>query len=477
MKSPSVSFALRRTASTASDGAGDVLAQDVLDLDRLGGRRDRRGVQLGELRVLVEDVVELALEPIELLVGQSKAGEIRDVLDVRAGESSHRRMILDAHAHAPPDAPRRRRCRDRDDPEPTTGASGASGSRLPRQQPDCVPMVAEVDGRDRRDGHRHGERPRRLDRHDLPRRRRGAARASAGRSRRRSSTGSSRRVSGRSSSSPRRTGAACTRGWASRCRPATGSSRRRGSPHHAAARRACGPAASSRTTSRRWWPSIARAPARIAPTSSGASRRPSPRGCCHSAPTAASTGFVIRAPWGGGATVARSIDAARCDIDARAGVNGRTRRPRARRAAPGERRGPRSTDRARLQRPVGCAAHDPRRPDGAGTRSGSGASSTTRSADRRDALPRRLPPDGRERPSRLGEVHAIVAGEHPEHQLEALRRRAPGGAPRAPDRPSLEPRQSATFPARSAAYWPRSVLRVAPRPRGGCRPTGPGRSR
>src|SRR6185369_2793443 len=56
-------------------GSGDVLAQDVLELDRLGGRRDGRRVELGQLRVLVEDVVELALEPIELLVGQSKAGE------------------------------------------------------------------------------------------------------------------------------------------------------------------------------------------------------------------------------------------------------------------------------------------------------------------------------------------------------------------------------------------------------------------
>ena len=72
MKSPSVSFAFRRTASTGSDAPRDVLAQDVLELDRLGGRRDRRGVELGQLRVLVEDVVELALEPVELLVGQAR---------------------------------------------------------------------------------------------------------------------------------------------------------------------------------------------------------------------------------------------------------------------------------------------------------------------------------------------------------------------------------------------------------------------
>ncbi len=46
--------------------ARNVVAQDVLQLDRLGGRRDRVRVELGQLRVLVEDVVELALEPGEL---------------------------------------------------------------------------------------------------------------------------------------------------------------------------------------------------------------------------------------------------------------------------------------------------------------------------------------------------------------------------------------------------------------------------
>ena len=42
----------------------DIVAEDVLELDRLGGRRDRVGVELGQLGVLVEDVVELALEPV-----------------------------------------------------------------------------------------------------------------------------------------------------------------------------------------------------------------------------------------------------------------------------------------------------------------------------------------------------------------------------------------------------------------------------
>jgi GNAT superfamily N-acetyltransferase len=43
-------------------------------------------------------MVELPLEAIELLVGQAKTGEEGDVLDVRPGEAGHRRMILKAMA-------------------------------------------------------------------------------------------------------------------------------------------------------------------------------------------------------------------------------------------------------------------------------------------------------------------------------------------------------------------------------------------
>ena len=59
MKSPSRAGALASTASTGSDGRDDVVAQDVLELDRLRGRRDVVGRKLGQDRVLVEDVVEL----------------------------------------------------------------------------------------------------------------------------------------------------------------------------------------------------------------------------------------------------------------------------------------------------------------------------------------------------------------------------------------------------------------------------------
>ena len=63
----------------------DVVAQDVLELDGLGGRRDVVRRELGQDRVLVEDVVELNLEPVELGVGQAEPGEVGDVLDVARG--------------------------------------------------------------------------------------------------------------------------------------------------------------------------------------------------------------------------------------------------------------------------------------------------------------------------------------------------------------------------------------------------------
>ena len=89
MKSPSRAGALASTASTRQRRPDDVVAQDVLELDRLGGRRDVRRWAAGQDRVLVEDVVELALEPGELLVGQPEPREVGDVLDVGSGQGGH----------------------------------------------------------------------------------------------------------------------------------------------------------------------------------------------------------------------------------------------------------------------------------------------------------------------------------------------------------------------------------------------------
>ncbi len=69
--------------------SGDVVAQDVLQLDRLCGRGDVVGRDRREDRVLVEDVVELPLQPLELLVRQAEPREIRDVLDVGARQGGH----------------------------------------------------------------------------------------------------------------------------------------------------------------------------------------------------------------------------------------------------------------------------------------------------------------------------------------------------------------------------------------------------
>jgi GNAT superfamily N-acetyltransferase len=67
----------------------DVVTQDVLELDRLRRRRDVVGGDRGEDRVLVEDVVQLALEPAKLLVGEPEPGEVGDMLDVGARQGAH----------------------------------------------------------------------------------------------------------------------------------------------------------------------------------------------------------------------------------------------------------------------------------------------------------------------------------------------------------------------------------------------------
>src|SRR5450759_1288323 len=70
-------------------GPRDVLAEDVFQLDRLGRRRDGIRVEPSQDRVLVEDVVQLAHEARQLLVGQAETGEVGDVLDLVAREGPH----------------------------------------------------------------------------------------------------------------------------------------------------------------------------------------------------------------------------------------------------------------------------------------------------------------------------------------------------------------------------------------------------
>src|SRR5450759_3599052 len=70
-------------------GPRDVLAKDAFQLDRLGRRRDGIRVEPSQDRVLVEDVVQLAHEARQLLVGQAETGEVGDVLDLVAREGPH----------------------------------------------------------------------------------------------------------------------------------------------------------------------------------------------------------------------------------------------------------------------------------------------------------------------------------------------------------------------------------------------------
>src|SRR4029079_2296954 len=81
----------RRAALARGVGAGD-----FLEVDRLGRRWDVLGVEPGQDHVLVEDVVELALEARQLLVGQAESRQVGDVFDVGSGERGHGPMIAEA---------------------------------------------------------------------------------------------------------------------------------------------------------------------------------------------------------------------------------------------------------------------------------------------------------------------------------------------------------------------------------------------
>ena len=133
-------------------GPGHVVPEDVLELDRLGRRWNCGRVELGQLRVLVEDVVELALEPVELLVGEAEACEEGDVLDVSSGESGHRRMILNG-VPSPASVIPTLRAMQPEDVAPAAEMILGQGWGVRREwlefattQSQCVPMVAEAQG-------------------------------------------------------------------------------------------------------------------------------------------------------------------------------------------------------------------------------------------------------------------------------------------------------------------------------------------
>ena len=69
----------------------DIVAQDVRELDRLGRGRDVLGVEGREHGVLVEDVVQLPFEARQLVLGQTEAREMGDVLDIGTSQGGHAR--------------------------------------------------------------------------------------------------------------------------------------------------------------------------------------------------------------------------------------------------------------------------------------------------------------------------------------------------------------------------------------------------
>ena len=135
MKSPSRAGALARTASTGSDGrttsSRRMFSSSIVWA--VGGMSSVGSV--GQDRVLVEDVVQLALEPGQLVVGQAEPGEMGDVLDVGAGQGGHGPMIADGpatigwcNADHPADDRGRRRADRRRVPAQRLGRSPASTS-------------------------------------------------------------------------------------------------------------------------------------------------------------------------------------------------------------------------------------------------------------------------------------------------------------------------------------------------------------
>ena len=71
----------------------DILSQDGLDLDGLRRGRDAIGVERGQHRVLVEDVVELAMESGDLVLAEAEAREMGDMRDILARQAGHHRRI------------------------------------------------------------------------------------------------------------------------------------------------------------------------------------------------------------------------------------------------------------------------------------------------------------------------------------------------------------------------------------------------
>ncbi len=155
-KSPSRAGALASASSTGSDGRATssrrMFSSSIVWA--VGGMASVSSSR--EDGVLVEDVVELALEARQLLVGQAEAGEVGDVLDVARGSGwPWPAMIAErgARAHPVPSSPparsarsRPRRGRGRPGPAPSPaccrppGRPPGSPSSSRPSRPACRPL-------------------------------------------------------------------------------------------------------------------------------------------------------------------------------------------------------------------------------------------------------------------------------------------------------------------------------------------------
>ena len=79
---PSASGAFARTSSRESESRRDIVVPHVDEIERMRGRRDLLEIELGDDADRVQDLVELAREALDLLGGERKPREPRNVLHV-----------------------------------------------------------------------------------------------------------------------------------------------------------------------------------------------------------------------------------------------------------------------------------------------------------------------------------------------------------------------------------------------------------
>ena len=107
-KSPSRAGAFASTASTGSDGT-TTSSRRMFSSSIVWAVGAMWSVgTVGEDGVLVEDVIQLAFEAGQFVVGQPEASQVGDVFDVGSGQGGHGSMIADRRGRPAVDPGRRR---------------------------------------------------------------------------------------------------------------------------------------------------------------------------------------------------------------------------------------------------------------------------------------------------------------------------------------------------------------------------------